>query len=167
MLLLKCRVVLCIWLGVWSMWVRVRVWSRALDGPQAASFEVPELGKRDPALGTQGRRPDGNGKPNRVLTLCQVVGSWGFAMMGFFGNGSCSWFLLCREGCKATSGAKRGIKADVWCGLAGAVPWLPCQRERRDELHAVCSDWPRVLQYGYISGGIYEPARGRGCGRRF
>lgn len=59
--LVKCRVVLCIRLGV-----RVDVWFRTLDGPQAASFEVPELGKRDPAPGTQqGRKP----KPNRVAEV--------------------------------------------------------------------------------------------------
>lgn len=61
--LVKCRVVLCIRFGVGfaSMFG-----SRTLDGPQAASFEVPELGKRDPAPGTpQGRKPT----PNRVAEV--------------------------------------------------------------------------------------------------
>lgn len=100
---MKCRVVLCIRFGVGfaSMFG-----SRTLDGPQAASFEVPELGKRDPALGT----PKVASQSQTGLSLCQVVGSCYDVLLW-------EWFL--GGACKATSrdaGCERDevlSKADV------------------------------------------------------
>jgi hypothetical protein len=156
--LVKCRVVLCICLRVW---VRVGVWSRTLDGPQAASFEVPELGKRDPALGTQGRKP----KPNRVVRLCQVVGS---AMRCFFGNGS--WWGVqgdqSRGGCDRDE-ALRLMFSVVWLALCPGCHVSTSAAHRMDGREGTSGMLFAATGREGISAGAYEPARGRGCGRRF